>query len=160
MKIKKNAAVRSPRFPGCEIDSDPARLDRTLVHSFLRASHWARGIPADVLACAIENSIVFGVYRDGRQIGFARVVSDRATFAYIADVFIVEGERRQGLGRWLIETMLRHPELRGLRRWLLGTRNAQSLYRRCGFTEPEPPFVFLERHDAEVYDREKALMAG
>jgi GNAT superfamily N-acetyltransferase len=93
---------------------------------------------------AIEHSVVFGLYRDGRQIGFARVVTDHATFAYLADVFIVEAERNAGLGRHLVDTILAYPGLQGLRRWLLGSRDAQSLYRRCGFVEPPRPFAFLE----------------
>jgi GNAT superfamily N-acetyltransferase len=134
-----------------EIDTDKARLDREAIHGFLVASAWAEGIPQPVLARAIEHSIAFGLYRDRRQVGFARVVTDQATFAYIADVFVLPEERGKGLGRWLVETVLAHPELQGLRRWLLGTRSAHGLYRRCGFSEAPPPFAFLERHDPAVY---------
>jgi GNAT superfamily N-acetyltransferase len=136
-----------------EIDTDKARLDRAMVRRFLSRSHWAKGIPAAVLDRAIEHSLAFGLYRDGRQIGFARVVSDHATFAYLADVFVLPAERGRGLGRWLVETILAHPELQGLRRWLLGTRDAHGLYRRCGFAEPPAPFSFLERLEPEVYAR-------
>ncbi len=136
-----------------EIDTDKARLDRPLVHRFLARSHWAKGIPKPVLERAIDHSLAFGLYRDGRQIGFARVVTDFATFAYLADVFVLPAERGKGLGRWLVETILAHPELQGLRRWLLGTRDAHGLYRRAGFSEPPPPFSFLERLDADVYAR-------
>jgi len=107
-----------------------------------------------VMARAIEHSVAFGLYQDGRQIGFARVVTDYATFAYMADVFVLPGARNAGLGKWLVDTILAHPELQGLRRWLLGTKHAQNLYRRAGFTEPPPPFTFMERLDAEVYDAE------
>lgn len=136
-----------------EIDTDKARLDRPLIHRFLARSHWAKGIPMAVLERAIEHSLAFGIYRDGKQVGFARVVSDHATFAYLADVFVIPDERGKGLGRWLVESMLAHPELQGLRRWLLGTRDAHGLYRRCGFTEPPSPFSFLERLDGTVYER-------
>ena len=136
-----------------EIDADKARLDRDLVHDFLAGSHWAKGLPRAVLERALEHSLAFGLYRGGRQVGFARVVTDHATFAYLADVFVVAAERGQGLGRWLVESILTHPELQGLRRWLLGTRNAHGLYRRCGFSEPAPPFAFLERHDPLIYTR-------
>ncbi len=136
-----------------EIDTDKARLDRALIHRFLARSHWAKGLPEAVLERAIEHSLAFGLYRDGRQVGFARVVTDHATFAYLADVFVVPAERGRGLGRWLVESILAHPDLQGLRRWLLGTRDAHGLYRRCGFTEPMPPFAFLERHDRAVYTR-------
>lgn len=136
-----------------EIDTDKARLDRALIHRFLARSHWAKGIPMPVLERAIEHSLAFGLYRDGRQVGFARVVTDHATFAYVADVFVLPAERGKGLGRWLVETILAHPELQGLRRWLLGTRDAHGLYRHSGFTEPSPPFSFLERLDTAVYER-------
>jgi ribosomal protein S18 acetylase RimI-like enzyme len=154
---RPNLAFASAPSPApsesCEIDTDKTRLDLALIHAFLVRSHWARGIPFAVMKKAIDNSLVFGLYRGGNQIGFARVVSDHATFAYLADVFVVEAERGKGLGKVLVETILAHPDLQGLRRWLLGTRDAQALYRRCGFSEPPQGFVFLERHDGEVYDR-------
>lgn len=135
-----------------EIDTDRTRLDMRVVHGFLAASHWARGIPMSVLQRAIRKSLPFGLYKDGRQVGFARVVTDGATFAYLADVFVLEAERGQGLGRWLVESILAHPGLQGLRRWLLGTRNAHGLYRKVGFAEPPAPFAFLERLDPAVYE--------
>lgn len=136
-----------------EIDTDAARLDLGVIHTFLAASHWAKGIPLPVLERAIAGSLAFGLYRDGSQIGFARVVTDYATFAYLADVFVLSGERGKGLGRWLVETVLAHRELQALRRWLLGTRDAQGLYERCGFHAPAPPFAFMERLDGAVYER-------
>lgn len=136
-----------------EIDTDKARLDRAVIHGFLAASHWAKGIPLALLERAIDNSIAFGLYRDGTQIGFARVVTDHATFAYLSDVFVLPEERGKGLAHWLVETILAHPELQGLRRWLLGTRDAQSLYRDCGFSEAPAPFTFLERYDPDIYVR-------
>jgi GNAT superfamily N-acetyltransferase len=152
-----NAALASEPAPcaigACEIDTDKARLDLSLIHDFLVRSHWAPGIPFDVMKRAIDNSLAFGLYRDGCQIGFARVVTDHATFAYLADVFVVEAERGRGLGRYLVETILAYPELQGLRRWLLGTRNAHGLYKRCGFAAPPAPFAFLERLDGGVYNR-------
>lgn len=112
-----------------QIDADPSRLDVALIHHFLaKCSHWARNIPLDTLRRAIAHSLAFGLYRDGAQIGFARVVTDQATFAYLADVFVVAEERNAGLGQWLIETILAHPPLQGLRRWLLVTKNAKRLY--------------------------------
>ena len=134
-----------------QIDTDKARLDVILIHTFLAQSHWAKSIPLTVVERSIAHSLTFGIYRGGRQVAFARVVTDHATFAYLADVFVVAVERRQGLGRWLVETALAHPELQGLRRWLLGTRDAQALYRRCGFREAPPPFAFMERLDARAY---------
>jgi len=136
-----------------EVDTDKARLDLGVIHGFLVQSHWAKGIPAPVVERAIDNSLAFGLYRDGSQVGFARVVTDHATFAYLADVFVLSEERGKGLARWLVRSVLRHPQLQGLRRWLLGTRDAQGLYRQCGFGAPPAPFTFMERLDAAVYGR-------
>jgi len=143
--------VRQAHGASYEIDTDNARLDLAVVHGFLAASHWAKGIPLAVLERAVAQSLSFGLYRDGSQIGFARVVTDYATFAYLADVFVLPEERGKGLGRWLVESILAHPALQGLRRWLLGTRDAHGLYRKLGFGEPAAPFGFLERLDATVY---------
>jgi GNAT superfamily N-acetyltransferase len=134
-----------------EIDTDKSRLDIAVIHRFLRDTHWAKGIPLPVLERAIANAIAFGLYRGERQIGFARVVTDYATFAYLADVFVLPDERGLGLGAWLVRAILAHPDLQGMRRWLLGTRDAHGLYRRSGFTDPPAPFSFLERLDPEVY---------
>ena len=135
-----------------QIDTDPSRLDVALIHHFLaKCSHWARGIPLHTLRRAIAHSLVFGLYRDGAQIGFARVVTDQATFAYLADVLVVEEERNAGLGQWLIETILVYPPLQGLRRWLLVTKNAKNLYLHCGFAELCEDFSYMERFDPAVY---------
>jgi len=135
-----------------QIDTDPTRLDIALIHHFLaECSHWARGIPLDTVRRAIGHSLVFGIYRERAQIGFARLVTDQATFAYLADVFVVPEERNAGLGRWLIESILTHPPLQGLRRWLLVTKDAKSLYLRCGFAELCPHLCYLERFDPAVY---------
>lgn len=136
-----------------EIDSDKDRLDIELIHDFLsRCSHWARGIPREVLERAIANSLCFGLYRDGEQVGFARIVSDQATFAYLADVFVVAEERNAGLGQFLVETILAYKPLRDLRRWHLVTRDAASLYRRCGFADlQQARFTYLDRYDPNAY---------
>ncbi len=135
-----------------QIDTDQSRLDIALIHHFLaKCSHWARDIPLDTLRRAIAHSMVFGLYRDGAQIGFARIVTDEATFAYLADVFVVAEERNVGLGQWLIEAILAHPPLQGLRRWLLVTKNAKNLYLRCGFAELCEDFSYMERFDPVVY---------
>ena len=135
-----------------EIDTAKDRLDIGLIHHFLsRCSHWARGIPRDVVEKAVANSLCFGLYRDGAQIGFARVVTDEATFAYLADVFVVAEVRNGGFGQFLIEAILAHEPLQGLRRWLLVTRDAASLYRRCGFADPVGSCTYLERFDPDIY---------
>ena len=136
------------------VSTDPAKLDLDVIHGFLTNCYWAKGIPRETVERSIEHSLCFGIYHGSEvQVGFARVVTDHATFAYLADVFVLPAERGQGLGRWLVESILAHPGLQDLRRWLLGTRNAHGLYRRCGFSEPAPPFAFLERHEPEIYSR-------
>ncbi|HEX3883764.1 MAG TPA: GNAT family N-acetyltransferase [Stellaceae bacterium] len=134
-----------------EIDTDPNRLDLDLINDFLaNSSHWARGIARETLCRAIEHSLVYGLYRDEAQIGFARLVSDHATFAYLADVFVLDGARNEGLGQWLVETILADGRLQGLRRWLLVTRDAANLYRRCGWRDLAPA-TYLEIWNPECY---------
>ena len=139
------------RDDGLIVSTDRARLDLDLIHRELAATYWASGIPREVVMRAIAGSIAFGLYEDGRQVGFARVVSDLATYAYLADVFIVEPRRRQGLGDWLVESILRHPQLQGLRRFALITRDAGPLYARHGFVEPPHPSGYMEIVDRDVY---------
>lgn len=130
------------------ISTDASRLDLEAVHGFLEGSYWAVGVPFEIVERSVENSLVFGMYRSEEQIGFARVTTDRATFAYLADVFVLEGHRGRGLGGWLVETVLSHPDLRGLRRWMLATRDAHELYRRHGFAVLVRPGIFMESRDA------------
>jgi GNAT superfamily N-acetyltransferase len=134
------------------ISDNPARLDLDLVYDFLSGeSYWARGRSRERVERSVENSLAFGVYRDGAQVGFARVVTDYATFAWLADVFVLDAERGRGLGVWLVETILSHPDLREVRRWLLATRDAQELYRRFGFTELSgSPLGWMERVDPGI----------
>lgn len=128
-----------------EISTDPARLDRDLVHRFLSVeAYWARGIPRDVVDRSIDNSLCFGLYRGAEQVGFARVVTDRAAIAYLGDVFIVQAHRGRGLGKWLVETVMAHPDLQGLRRFMLGTEDAHSLYERFGFRSLANPERMME----------------
>ncbi len=117
------------------ISDDKSLLDLDVIHGFLAGSYWSEGIPRELLERAIENSISFGVYESGRQVGFARVITDRATFAYLADVFVLESYRGRGLGKRLMQVIMSHPELHGLRRWHLVTRDAHGLYRRFGFCD-------------------------
>lgn len=135
------------------IDTDPARINLDLVHGFLTEAYWSKGIPRETVRRSIKNSLVFGVYRGTRQVGFARVITDRATFAYVGDVFILPAERGQGLATWLIEVVIGHPELQGLRRWVLLTRDAHGLYRQVGFTELADPARYMEKVDPDVYRR-------
>jgi GNAT superfamily N-acetyltransferase len=132
---------------------DPNAVDLAVVHGFLTTSYWSPGVPMDTVARSIANSLPFSVFLETRQVGFARAVTDRATFAYLADVFVVEDQRGRGLGAWLVETVLAHPELQGLRRWLLITRDAHALYRKFGFTPVTDTSRFMTRHDPDVYTR-------
>jgi GNAT superfamily N-acetyltransferase len=119
---------------GYTIDTDPGRLDRHAIHAFLVGAYWCHGIPREVIDRSIEHSLCFGLYApDGSQAGFARVVTDRATFAWVGDVFVLPAHRGRGLGVWLMEVIAAHPELQGLRRWMLGTRDAHELYRKTGY---------------------------
>jgi GNAT superfamily N-acetyltransferase len=134
------------------ISTDPDRLDLEVIHRFLTESYWAKGISREVVKRSIENSLCFGIYRE-KQIGFARVISDFATFAYLGDVFILEDYRGRGLSKWLMERIVSHPALQGLRRWTLLTRDAHRLYAQFGFTPLKSPERYMERHDPNVYSR-------
>jgi N-acetylglutamate synthase-like GNAT family acetyltransferase len=137
------------------ISTDRSKLDVDVIHKFLARSYWAEGIPRETVERSIENSLCFGVYDNARQIGFARVISDFATYAYVADVFILEPYRERGLGKELMASIMAHPDLQGLRRWSLGTRDAQGLYTQFGFK----PVVntrartVMEIVDPEIYSR-------
>jgi GNAT superfamily N-acetyltransferase len=137
-----------------EISTDPARIDAALVHEFLTTSYWAKGIPAETVKKSIENSIPFGVYFGKQQVGFARIISDLATFAYLADVFIVPDYRRRGLSRWLMGCIVSHPDLQGLRRWMLATHDAHGLYAKFGFKPITNADSWMEIHRADIYGKE------
>jgi GNAT superfamily N-acetyltransferase len=137
-----------------EVSDDPKRLDLDVVHGYLTRSYWSPGIPREIVARAVANSLCFGVYAsDDTQVGFARLITDRATYAYLADVFILEDHRGKGLSKKLMETIIAHPDVQGLRRWSLATRDAHSLYARFGFTPIAKPDRLMERHDPDVYAR-------
>jgi len=134
------------------ISTDKSLLNRPLIHKFLsERSYWATGIPLETMNRAIEHSLCFGVYRAGKQVGFARVVTDCATFAWLADVFIVESERGQGVGKKLVSAILAHPQLQGLRRFMLGTRDAHGLYARYGFAPLEYVDRYMQIQDPNPY---------
>ncbi len=136
------------------VSSDPRRLDVDLIHRFLsEESYWARGIPRDVVDRAIEHSLCFGAYDGDRQVGFARVITDRATYAYVADVFTLASHRGRGVGKRLMAAIVAHPDLQALRRWNLFTRDAHGLYRRYGFTDPRYPERLMERLLEPPYER-------
>ena len=134
-----------------EISTDHSRLDHDAIAGFLAQSYWAADRTRDVMDRSIENSLCFGLYRTGnaassaQQVGFARVVTDRATFAWLCDVFVAEEARGKGLGKWLIETVCAHPDLQGLRRWTLATGDAHEFYRPFGFVELSAPARWMEK---------------
>lgn len=130
------------------ISIDRQRLDLDVIHGFLVRTYWAEGRSRERVAQAIEHSLPFGLYHRDAQVGFARVVTDYVVIAFLADVFVLEGHRGKGLGQWLVEVVTGLPELRSIRRWLLGTRDAHELYRKFGFGEPTPG-VLMERLDRD-----------
>jgi GNAT superfamily N-acetyltransferase len=137
----------------CFVTTDPARVDRDLAYEFLSQSYWSKGIPRHVFERAIANSLCFSLYEGDDQVGFARVVTDRATFAYLADVFVLPSHRGRGLAKLLMEAVVAHSDLQGLRRWVLATRDAHGLYARYGFTPLQAPDRFMELWDPNVYQR-------
>jgi GNAT superfamily N-acetyltransferase len=136
---------------GYSITTDTTFFNLEYIHNFLTHSYWAEGIPIETVQKSIENSLSFGVFHLGKQIGFARMITDKATFAYLADVFIDEAYRGKGLSKWLMEEILNHPDLQGLRRMMLATRDAQALYAQYGFV----PLSFMDRwmsiHRPDIY---------
>lgn len=137
------------------ISTERGRLDRDTIHGFLRESYWARGIPREVVDRSIENALCFGLYDGEKQVGFARVITDRATFAYLGDVFVLDSHRGRGLSKWLMEVVLGHPELQKLRRWSLATRDAHGLYERFGFRRLAHPDRLMEIVDFDIYQKTK-----
>lgn len=130
-------------------------LDMDTIHGFLRESYWAKGVPRPIVERALANSLCFGLYQHSRQIGFGRAITDRTTFAYLADVFVLPEYRGRGLGKWLIACAQMHPELQGLRRWLLATRDAHGLYRQNGFGPLRKPEWFMEINVPDIYQSGK-----
>ena len=132
------------------ISTDPNRLDLDAIFAFISRSYWGANRTREVMQRALQNSLNFGIYDEGeggRQIGLVRVVSDYAVFVYLCDVYILEEYRGQGLGKWLLEVVRAYPQLQGLRRWVLVTRDAHGFYRRYGFTELVTPERWMEAFD-------------
>jgi len=133
------------------ISTDQARLNVDAIHAFLSQSYWATNIPRDVVERSLRNALCFGLYRDDAQVGLTRVVTDRATMAYVGDVYVLPEHRGRGLSKWMMECVLAHPDLQHLRRWMLITKDAHGLYRQFGFRELKRPEGFMERHDPDIY---------
>jgi GNAT superfamily N-acetyltransferase len=133
------------------ISTERERLDLEVVHRFIsEESYWGKGRPIEVVRRSIENSLPFGIYKGDELVGFARVVTDYATFAWLADVFVVEAHRGRGLSKWLMEVILSHAELQGFRRWVLATKDAHELYRQFGFIALHRPERWMERPDPSM----------
>ena len=136
------------------ISTDPAKLNADVIYHYLsEESYWAKGIPREVVEKSITNSLCFGLYNNSEQIGFARLVTDKATFAYLADVFVLPAFRGQGLSKWMMQTIHAHPELQHLRRWWLGTKDAHGLYEQFGWTRITDDVAkrFMQKHNPDVY---------
>ena len=133
------------------ISTDPARLDLDVIHGFLSQSYWAAGIPRETVERSIRHSICFGAFDEGQQVGFARVISDRATYAYVADVFVLPSHRGRNIGKRLMACIASHPELQNLRLWTLFTRDAHGLYRQYGFQDARYPDRLMEKRQARAY---------
>jgi N-acetylglutamate synthase-like GNAT family acetyltransferase len=137
------------------VSTDKSKIDIAAVHDFLSKSYWAEGIPFEVVKQSVDNSLCFGLYHQRVLIGFARVISDFATFAYLADVFILPQERGKGLSKWLMKVIVEHPQLQSLRRFTLPTKDAHSLYTQFGFTPFDKPERWMQRHNPDVYKKDK-----
>ncbi len=135
------------------ISTDPAHMDIRAMHAFLSQAYWSENIPMDIIAKAVENSLCFGLFDGQRQIGLARVITDKATFAYLCDVYVLEEYRGRGLGKWLMECVQSHPELQNLRRFVLLTKDAHGLYEQFGFAPPKDPKRYMEIARPDIYKR-------
>ena len=142
--LKFNIPIREFNNEDYIISTDSTKLQVEIIHKFLTNSYWAKNITYETVKSSIENSFCFGVYKDDSQIGFARIITDFTTFAYLADVFIVEEFRGKGLSKWLLATILNYPELQGLKGWMLKTLDAHELYKKFGFNSPQFPERIME----------------
>ncbi|HEY1047269.1 MAG TPA: GNAT family N-acetyltransferase [Bacteroidia bacterium] len=134
------------------ISTDPTKLDINAIHGFLSTeAYWCLNIPKEKVQLSIDHSLCFGVYHQGKQIGFARVISDYSTIAYLGDVYVLDAHRGQGISKWLMEAIMSHPNLQGLRRWILLTGDAHGLYKQFGWTELADPTKWMELHNPNVY---------
>lgn len=135
------------------ISTDPARLEIDVIHTFLKHSYWAQDIPRSLVERSIRHSLCFGAYHQGHQVGFARVISDFATFGYVADVFVLPEHRGRGVSKTIMAAIMAHPDLQGLRRLVLATKDAQGLYAQFGFELLPNPENFMTIHVPDIYQR-------
>ncbi len=135
------------------VSADSSKLDIDAIYDFLTHCYWSEGIPRETVERAIENSLCFGLFDGAKQIGFARVISDYATYAYLCDVYVLESYRGKGLGTWLMSCVMKHPDMQGLRRFTLLTRDAHGLYQKFGFAAAKNPSRYMEIHVADIYKK-------
>ena len=136
------------------ISTDSSRMDISAIHDFLsHHSHWSRGISLDLVSRSVEHSLNFGLFYQNKQIGYARVITDYATIAYLGDVYVLPEHRGRGLSKWLMEEVMTHPDLQGLRRWILLTSDAHGLYEKYGWKKIAKPDLYMELHDPKVYKK-------
>ena len=152
ISLRKNIVeFNNDRFT---ITTDKGKLDVPYIHEYLKQSYWAENIPQEVVQRSIDGALCFGIFENDQQVGFARVITDFATFAYLADVFVDEACRGLGLSKWLMEVILSHPDLQGLRRFMLATRDAHGLYQKFGFVSLTVPERWMQIHNPNVYNKE------
>lgn len=156
VRTSPSDVVAEYRKDGFLLSTDRGLLDLDLIHRYLTECYWAKGIPREIVARSLQNSLCFGIYELKRQIGFGRVISDFATYAYIGDVFVLDPFRNRGLGKWMMECIMQDARLQGLRRWSLLTRDAHGLCKQFGFTPLEAPGRYMELHNPEVYAQASA----
>ncbi|MDO6518545.1 GNAT family N-acetyltransferase [Zobellia uliginosa] len=144
--------IRETHKNGYTISTDKDKLDISCIHKFLsNEADWSKGIPISTLKTSIKNSLNFGLYYNNEQIGYARIISDYSTIAYLGDVFVLEAYRGNGLSKWLMGEIMEHPNLQGLRRWILLTDTADWLYKKFGFKQLPHPELYMEKHNPKVY---------
>lgn len=151
MDIKK--IIKQRQSEGYYISTDPDKLQMSTIFNYLKHSYWAKDIPFEVVERAVKNSFGFGLYLNVSQVGFARLITDFAVFAHLADVFILEEYRGKGLSKWLLHEITMHPKLKGLRKWTLATQDAHGLYRMFGFTDVKTPENNMELYNPDIYRR-------
>jgi N-acetylglutamate synthase-like GNAT family acetyltransferase len=137
------------------ISTDQSKLDFNFIHNHLNKTYWAKGIPMEIVKKSVENSIAYGVYQQEKQIGFARLITDKATFAYLADVLISDGFRGNGFAKWLMDCIIKNPEIQGLRLFLLATQDAHTLYQQFGFKPVAEPKRFMEIFKPDIYQQKE-----
>jgi len=156
MSVNLNYRILEWENDGYLVSTDKLKIELQVVHSYLsNESYWAQGIPIETIKRCIDHSLCFGIYCDNSQVGFARIISDFTTFAYLADVFVLPAHRGKGLSKWLMQIIMSYPDLQGLRRFLLTTMDAHELYRQFGFTEYPQPERIMTRNVPDIYKQKK-----